>query len=264
VLAAVVLSIAGCSLLRPRPQAPRPLPPTSVSAKQLLDALEARATSLRSFRALADMHYVGPNDKLGIREVVVVERPDHLRIEMMSTFGIALQIATDGKTVCAFHRGDHVYYRGKATLDNLARFTRLDLELRDIADLLVGLPPSRPRAEGAALAYDRTLGQWRVSGSLEHGAKLDLWFDPDGLSLARAVETSAEGSVRYEASFAEYVLADGVSVPAWVRFEVPDQGAKIELRYSKISVNPELAPTLFQFDPPPNTKIVDLDRLPAG
>ena len=240
------------------------MPPTAVSAKELLAGLEARATALRSFRALADMHYVGPNEKLGIREVVVVERPDHLRIEMMSTFGIALQIATDGKTVYAFHRGDRIYYRGKATLENLARFTRLDLELRDIADLLVGLPPARPQADGASLSFDRTLGQWRVAAPLARGGALELWFDPDDLSLARAVETGSDGNVRYQASFAEYELAAGVSVPARVRFEVPDQGAKIELHYSKISVNPELSPSLFAFEAPPNTKIVDLDRLPAG
>jgi outer membrane lipoprotein-sorting protein len=231
--------------------------PAEVSAVELLTKLDARANSLHSFRALADMHYVSATDKLGIREVVVVERPDRLRIEMMSTFGVALQIATDGKTVRAFHRGDRVYYRGAATTENLARFTRLDLA--EIADLLVGLPPARPDARGGSLAYDRKLGQWRVSSTGPGGGDVELWFDAGDLNLARALANDSNGRRRYEANFGSYTTIDGVSVPALVRFEVPEQGAKIELRYSKISVNPALEASLFVFDAPPNTKIVDLD-----
>jgi outer membrane lipoprotein-sorting protein len=233
--------------------------PAEVSAVELLTKLDARANSLRSFRALADMHYVSATDKLGIREVVVVERPDRLRIEMMSTFGVALQIATDGKTVRAFHRGDRVYYRGAATTENLARFTRLDLDLAEIADLLVGLPPARPDAHSGSLAYDRKLGEWRVSSTGPGGGGVELWFDAGDLNLARALANDSDGRRRYEANFGSYTTIDGVSVPALVRFEVPEQGAKIELRYSKISVNPALEASLFVFDAPPNTKIVDLD-----
>ena len=240
------------------------VPPVAVAVDELIGKLDARSKSIRSLRALADMHYVGPNDKLGIKEVIVVERPDRLRIEMMSTFGVALQIATDGQTVFAFHRGDRVYYRGKATTENLSRFTRLDLELRDIADLLVGLPPEKPRSGRPKLAFDRSVGQWRVTLALTAGGSLDLWFGIHDLALARAVESDARGYPRYEATFAEYQLVSGISVPARVRFEIPDQQSKIELRYSKISVNPELDPSLFRFDSPPNTKIVDLDRLPPG
>src|SRR5205085_10498452 len=114
-----------------------------------------RATSLRTFRALAQMHYAGAKEAIAVKEVVALERPDHLRIEMMSAFGIVLQIASDGHSVFAYHRGERTFYRGRASVDNLARFTRLDLELTDMIDLLVGLTPARERRGRPSIAFER-------------------------------------------------------------------------------------------------------------
>jgi outer membrane lipoprotein-sorting protein len=255
------MAVAACSSLGTRPEAPRAVAPAAVSAEMLLDDLARRSASLKSFRALAQMHYVGPTDKLGIKEVIVVERPDHLRIEMMSTFGVALQIATDGTTISAYHRGDRTFYQGKATMENLSRFTRLDIDLHDIADLLVGLPPERPHSGRADLTFDRALGQWRVASPLVGHDLLVLWFDPDDRVPARARQTDPAGRPRYDASFAEYETVSGTAVPSFVRFEIPDQGAKIELRYSNITINSAIDPGLFRFSAPPGAKIVDLDQI---
>jgi outer membrane lipoprotein-sorting protein len=257
----IVALVAGCTALRERPSPPRAVPPSAVSAEALLAAVDERSASLHSFRALADMHYVGPKDKLAIKEVVAVERPDRLRIEMMSAFGVALQIASDGERLSAYHRGERTYYRGKATADNLARFTRLELALRDVADVLIGLPPERQRLGRPSIAFDPPQGFWRVTTALADGGSQTMWLDPDTLFAVRAEEADRRGNVLYRATYANYTTVSGIAVPSEVRFEVPEQSAKINLRYSEISLNGRLSPDLFSFAPPPDAKIVDLDEI---
>ena len=51
------------------------------------------------------------------------------------------------------------------------------------------------------------------------------------------------------------------AMPAAVRFEVPAQEAKIDLRYSDVSLNATLSAGLFSFEAPDGSKIVDLDTI---
>ena len=259
---ASVLLVCGCATLRGRPQVPRVTPAAPLSAEELLSAVESRSTAIRSFRALAEMRYVGPRGQLGVREVVVVERPNHLRLEMMSAFGVALQIATDGERLCAYHRGDQAYYRGRATTQNLARFIRVDLAVEDVVDLLIGIPPRRSRIGQPTLAFEPPLALWRVTTALAEHRSLTLWFDPDSMLPTRALELDGRGGTRYGARYADYTTLSGIAMPTTVRFELPEQAAQVDLRYSDVSLNPDLAAGLFCFDPPPGAKVVDLDQLP--
>jgi outer membrane lipoprotein-sorting protein len=243
---------------RVAPLLPLPGPPPSPEA--LLRKLEERSAALHSFRALAELDYVGPKGKAHVREVVLVERPDHLRIEMMSAFGVALQVTSDGKQIYAYHRGEKTFYRGKASVENLARFTRLDLDLREIADLLVGLPPGRHRLKELTISPDEASRSWRVSGLLPDGGAFLVWFGADDLLPARAEEFDREGNQIYTAIYSGYIEVGGIAIPQQIEFEAAAEQAKIKLTYSTVSVNEPLAKDLFRFDPPPGSKQVDLDR----
>jgi hypothetical protein len=258
-----VTLISGCAALRGRPPpvtAEAPVKP--VSAQTLLADLDARSAAIRSFRALAEMRYVGPRDKLAAKEVIVVERPNRLRIEMMSAFGVALQIASDGQRVSAYHRGQQTYYHGRATTENLVRFTRLDLTVPEIVDLVMGLPPHAARIGRPTFAFERPLGLWRVTTALVNHGAFTLWFEPERLLPARAIEVDPGGQIAYDATFADYRPVSGIEVPRTVHFDLPEQDRKVELKYSDVSLNVELSPGLFFFGPPAGAKVVDLDAPP--
>ncbi len=232
-----------------------------VSAEELLHRLGRHADAIRSLRVYAEMEYRDPKDKLHVNEVIVVERPDHLRIEMLSTFGVALQITADGGTLRAYHRGDKTFYSGRATAENLARFTRLALGVRDIADLLVGLPPQRDRRGPSGIAFDEELELWRLSSPLAGGDTLDVWLDPEDFRPKRVEEISRDGARVYMASFADHQSVGGIAVPTEIRLVLPEQQATLTLRYSSIGVNQALAASLFQFEAPAGAKQVDLDAM---
>lgn len=264
ILAAALLSIAatGCTLPRARPAVGPERPRTAPTASQLIAKLDARSRAIRSFRALAAMKYTDAKDKISVKEVVVVERPDRLRIEMMGAFGVALQIATDGKTLYAFHRGERTFYTGRATMLNLARFTRIQIGVEDIADLLMGIPPKRSRVGDPTMRFETAEKSWRVSTQSHAGDTSTVWFDPESLMPTKSTEIDRRGRVKYAATYFDYETIAGVALPTRVRFEIPAQEAQVELRYSNLSVNPALEPSLFLFESPSGAKIVDLDALP--
>jgi outer membrane lipoprotein-sorting protein len=256
---AAACAFAGCATLRARLPTATSIEPSAVSADDLLRIVDERSASLHTFRALAQMHYVGPKDSLAVKQIVVVARPNRLRIEMMSAFGVVLQVASDGEVISAYHRGERTFYHGRATAENLSRFTRLALDLRDIADLLVGLPPERTRVGHPSLTFERPLGWWKVSTALEGGGTLAIWFEPDSLLPVRALEADAQGTALYIASYEAYSQVAGRQIASDVRFEAPAEGTKIDLRYSNITVNAELPASLFSFEAPAGSKVVDLD-----
>lgn len=257
---AALASLAGCSSpLTVFPAPTTPIAGSDIRARDLLARLDARYAALRSFRALADMDYTAPRERLHVREVVVIERPDRLRIEMMSAFGVALQITSDGEQLRAYHRGERTFYSGAATARNLARFTRLELALRDITDLLVGLPPGRKRRGPAQIAFEEETDLWRVTTPLAGRGTQIVWFDHDRLLPVRTEEVDEEGNRNYLTSYGDYREVEGFIVPHEVMLEIPAQQASVVLRYADVALNEALAKTLFSFDPPPGAKTVDLD-----
>ena len=70
--------------------------------------------------------------------------PDQFRLELFSPIGIMSLITCDGRALAAYFPREKTIYRGTATPLNVARFTRVMLSARDIASLLLGLPPVLP------------------------------------------------------------------------------------------------------------------------
>ncbi|MGH7858997.1 MAG: LolA family protein [Candidatus Binatia bacterium] len=242
---------------------PSPQPPiaATIRSRDLLSRLESRYRAVRSFRALAEMQYRNPRERIHVREVILVDRPDRLRIEMISTFGVALQITSDGQRLRAYHRGERTFYSGEATAGNLARFTRLPLDIREIADLLVGLPPRRDRGGTLRTAFEEPTGLWRLTAPLADGGLQILWFDHERLLPVRTEEVTRDGERRYLTAYYDYREVDGIAVPHGIELDVPREDAVVSLRYSEVTLNVPAKQSLFSFEPPPGAKVVDLDRL---
>ena len=86
VAALAALALAGCSPRRFEP----PSPATSIdlpAGSDLLGSLRARRDSIRGLRALARLTYTVEGDSRRARQILVAERPDRLRLEVLSPFG---------------------------------------------------------------------------------------------------------------------------------------------------------------------------------
>lgn len=257
VLATAVM-LAGCAS---RPAPPPPAAPLAAlpPAEQILASLAARRSAVHAVRALARLSYTSPEESRRAKQLVVAERPDRLRLEVLSPFGAVFVLATDGGTLAAYDRGESTVYRGTASAQALARYAGVDLPVDTAVDLLLGTPPLAPHPAAAAVVSedDGAIKLWQPTDGDDAEA---AWFSP-GLEPLRYERHDGEGRVRLRTAFSGYTAIDGVRLPTVLAIELPADQRRIEIVLSETEVNPTLPDGVFALESPAGSREVDLDRV---
>ena len=242
-LAGAVL-LGGCAVRAPRPVRP-------VTAEALLGALAARRAELTTLRARARLH-AGLRGA-GTREALLVQRPDAVRVDVLSPFGLVLAFGARGTLLWAYPPSEGTRYEGPATPANLVRFVGAPVAIVDVVDLLLGLPPARAPTGPPVLATTRD-GEYQLTVPLAGGAQT-IWFAADTLAVRRAEETR-DGAVALRVAFDDY--RDGF--PHSLDIGAPASGATARLDYEAVEPNAPLDPALFA--PPPAPRVLPLAEAP--
>jgi len=226
------------------------------SADEIIAALKSREASLASFRGQARLVYEGPQGTAKSSQMIAVQSPDHVRIDVMSPFGPSYTVAAYGGRLRAYDRGEKVLYVGSATAENLRKYTRVQLKVDVLARLIRGLPPliqgttaGRVEAAGAG---------WRWESRVEPRGLLRVEVDRRDLRPLRASFTSATPLDALFVEFDQYEDVEGIAVPHRIRARLGD-GGQVELEYSRIWRAVQLSATAFQIDPPSGVRVVGMD-----
>lgn len=237
----VAVALAGCGLRGARPT----LPP--LSAETLLDRLAARRTEVSSLRARARVH-AGLQGRW-VRQAFLVRRPDAVRVDVLSPFGLVLALGARDDLLWAYPPADRIRYEGAATPANLARFLGAAVAIEDIVDILLGTPPVR-NPTGRAQIVATPEHEYRVVVPIEAGTQT-IWFAGDTLLVLRAEESHADGSI-VRLAFGEY--ENGFPRALEVRTQ---DGSPVKLDYEAVETNVALDPQLFA--PPPAPRVLPLE-----
>lgn len=248
------VALAGCSV-RPAPGPPTPVA-APVDAQAIVAADAARRAALRSLRAWARLAYQSPDESHRAKQLLVVERPDRLRLEVFSPFGAVFVLAAADGALTAYDRGASTVYRGAASADNLRRYTQMDLPVAGAVDLLLGTPPLDAAEPGIVSVDGAAIELWR--GTADGGARV-VWYSP-ALLPQRYEEQDRDGRVRLRAAYDGYASIDGVEVATQLHIELPPSQQRIELTLSDVEVNPALGAAVFALQTPDGSAVVDLDR----
>jgi outer membrane lipoprotein-sorting protein len=254
-LLAGLLPLAGCAA-RPgsRPGgAPLGALPT---AQQLFDALAQRRAAVHGVRAFAKLSYTSPDESHKAKQLVIAERPDRLRFEILSPFGTVFVLTTADGTLAAWARDESTVYRGTASAENLQRYTQVDLPVATAVDLLLGTPPLRVDTDSVVSADDGSIELWQQSGSVVRVA----WFTP-ALQPLRYEQRDSSGRVLLRATFDQFADGDGSQVPTVLGIELPAEQRRVDIALSEPEINPALPATVFALETPAGSKEVDLDRV---
>jgi hypothetical protein len=230
-------------------RAPRVLRPATAST--LLETLAARRAAVTSLRARARVR--AGLSGLWVREALLVRRPDAIRIDVLSPFGLALAVGVQRGLVWAYPRGEGTRYEGPATPANLGRFLGAPVAVADIVDVLLGVPPAREPAERPTLGATPD-GEYRLTLPLADGAQT-IWFAGDTLLVRRAEEVRTGGLV-LRVSFDDY--QDGF--PHLLDLAAAN-GASARLTYEQVEPNAPLDPAVFALPPAP--RVLPLEAAPA-
>jgi hypothetical protein len=240
----LALAVASCGLRGPRLE----VAPGS-TAEGLVAGLEARRVALRSLRARVQIR--SGLAQVWAREAVVVERPSAVRVDVLSPFGLALALGTDGETLWVFPPQERLRYEGAATPENLARFLGAAVTSTDLVNVLLGLPPER--VPSARLRVERLAeGMVRVVVPFAGGEqRLEFAGRP---AYVRRAEETRDGALVMRIDFDDY--RDGFP---W-RMDVSGAGGvAASLRY--VAIEPNVAVDRAVFQPPPAARVLPLDTI---
>lgn len=253
--AAILLSALSCApVVPPGPAVTDRIPQHALDPGEIVRRLAHRERQLWSLRTLATVDYSSWRGRGRFQEVVLVRRPDRLRLETLSQLGAVLIVTAASDEVVGFHPQENLLYRGRSSKENLFRYTQIPLELEEVTRLLLGLPPVdlTRRWEGNGNPIS-----WEGGG----GRRETIFFDPThGLPL-RWERFDDNGEIELSASFSDFSVTSGGLFPMMLSFAVPTRQLHLEVRYQEPELNVVLPESLFVQEKPPHVREVPLESL---
>jgi hypothetical protein len=222
-------------------------------ADSLIREWQESSSRVYSLQGLAKVQFQAPLNSLQGSQVLLAEKPDHLRAETLSPFGSPLLLlVADGGNLGVSLPSQNLYYTGAATAENLDLFVHMPLRPADLVGVLLYQPPliSAWKEEVYALRE----GGWLL---VRYGTSLrqELVFNP-GRQLAQA-SFYENNDLTLRVNYAQIELGS-VWFPRRLSLEVPEKHATISLDFTDLDLNTAMRPGVFRVTPPPGAKIVYL------
>jgi hypothetical protein len=251
----------GCIVVRTPPivEPPKPISgqeELKFQVQNTIAALVERDRRLASVQSPAVMEYTAGDQHLKAKEEIVAKRPDKLRVEAMSPFGVALLLAAQGPDLTIFEPGKNRFMRGQANADTLYKYVRIPMEPRDAVGLLMGLAPPAFELGNSPDSVSKD-GAMLVAtfGNSASGTR-QLGFSDGNLTMVR--ETGADGRVNYEVRYSDYHDIGGVTFPYVVDASFPQASSRVMFRYLRPIVNGVIPDSTFVLTPAPGATQMNL------
>ena len=248
--------LTGCAARQPPDRPARYVEEHLPEADDLLQSLAERRAALHSLRTLARLTYTTPEDSRRAKQLLVAERPDRLRFEVLSPFGTVFVLAASDGTLAAYARDEATVYRGAASAENLERYAQVDLPITTAVDLLLGTPPLHPGNDAVVSLDERQVKLWQDDDRDVQVAWFSATLDP-----VRYERRNDEGQVLVRATFANYLDVDGVRVATELGLELPQLQRRIDIALSDLEVNMTLADAVFSLETPNGSAEINLDQV---
>lgn len=196
-------------------------------------------------RTLADTEITSRDGRIKASEILVVRPPTELRIEVLTMFGVAWILATDGEVLHVYSREEGTVYRGKPTPDLIRHYLPVPLELAELTELLLGRPPRRDGAVPTDVSWEAETRLVRLTLSLQGGGTEQIWFEANTGLLTRCEERSSDGALRFDLRIKAYSRIEGRSLASNLTIVGPDD-VRVRLSYARSELDPDLPEGVFR------------------
>jgi len=277
----LVLAGAGCAHVPP----PSSVPPDADAA---LGRMRATLANCNAVQATAKIDRLGEGGRVRGDLMLFALRPQSLRMDAVSPFGVAIATLTSDGTAFAFSDWrNKVHYVGPASACNIARLTGVAVPAHVLVDLLRGeAPVLKHEGAGARMVWDAH-GHWTIeidstrqsSERIELAPRPDDWNKPWQEQALRVLDVRVvqQGYVLYHAQLSEHAPAPmagprvdpdhlepdlppsgppcSAELPRKIHVEIPEPESDVRLQYQQLSWNPPLPAGTFEQAPPPGMRI---------
>ena len=190
----------------------------------------------KSLRATARASFAGPDGTAKFREIILVERPDRLRLESLNFLGQTQTLLVPDGEEFSFFDGRELE-RGRVSRMLLQERLGLDLEPAEAVAVLLAAPELPTGLPHAVYGRDGD----RVA---DFGAKR-VGFGPDG-ELQAVERLERDGSVRWRVEYTRWRDVSGGRYPSSMVLHFPGSEIRAELDLRDVELNLGLDPALFQ------------------
>jgi hypothetical protein len=250
--------------------------------------MHATFTCGNGIQASAKVDHFGERGRVRADVLLFAARPDRIRLDVVSPFGVALATLTsDGRRFALDDLREKRFLFGPASACNIARLTSVPIPGHVLVDLLRGeAPVLKHAATGATMTWS-TSGYWKilVPGTNESVEEVHLaprpddWARPWQEQRMRVLEVSIEqrGFVLYQAELRDHAQApwagpredpDGLGpplaasgppcdaeIPRKIHVEVTDPDSDVRFIYERTAWNPALPEGTFSQTAPAGMRV---------
>ncbi len=242
---ALLLAMAGCQT----PALRRALPVGDPRPAALLRAWQEQAAGRHALRGSARLAVDGESLHVRAKQILVVERPARLRVEVQGLLSQTLAVlVTDGPRYELFRADDRSFEKGEVHPGLLWQVASLALTPEEAVDLVLGA--TRLAEPFVPLrAFEAADGEIGVElGGGAGGVRERVRFDAQG--RLRGIERLAEDdAVVWSARFDAYEPVAGVPFAHEIHVDAKHPATHAELVLSGVELNPALPPDIFRLRP---------------
>ncbi|MBI4831152.1 MAG: hypothetical protein HY801_06285 [Candidatus Lindowbacteria bacterium] len=191
--------------------------------------------------------------------VLMLERPAKLRLRAYRPLvPFLFELVSDGD-VCWLY----VPSERKAYLNNdCGTFHGVDKDIAAsaqtiVAALVVVAEPNEFLETPAEIERKEGLIQLKLGE--EGGAHREIWLDSQTGLVLRQLFMDVEGVVQADISYKKQTTQGQTVIPVEIDVAVPKRHVSMQLRLNDLKVNPEIPAQAFEFSPPENVRILDLN-----
>jgi len=248
ILAAILQS---CSASR-REVAP-PQPVALPSAARLFQALAQRRNHLRGLRTIARLRYRSADGVESARHVLAIQRPDRIRIEVLTLMGTVFAMTASEGQLSAYVPSESAFYHGAANPTNLARYLPIEISVASVVDHALSTPPVYT---GGPSSVVRDQDRIQLLQAAADGQQI-VWFRDD-LTPVSYRHLDHHGSVMLEADYEEIERHQGIAVAEKITLRFPATEQSLEISMKSPEVNPSFPAAFFSLAQPGGSNRVDL------
>lgn len=242
-IAALGLALAfACATARA--PAPTPLPASDPRAAVLFASLTRDAAMRRSLRGVARLAIEGPTGSGRAKQILVLERPARLRVEVLGLLDQTLAVlVTDGARYRLVRSQDRSIEAGAVYAALLADVAGLTVTPEQAVRLLLGAPQgAAEQLESAAQLPDGGVRLVLRSSGAPQREQLDC--DAAG-NLQRWALLGAGGELLLEARYGDRRPLGGVAFAHELELRDLRTDASVRIAWSRVELDPVLPPELF-------------------
>lgn len=241
-LAALVAGLVACAT--PPPEATRAIDPGSAEVLEALERLQERTQGRRALRAQARVSLEGAHGSSFARHLLILERPDRLRLEILGLVGQRVAVlASDGEHYDLYRAETGKVEQGRVHPGLLAEVAGVPLAPTDLIALLLGVPPRE--VHEPVSAQRGADGRLALAFDLPEGGRQHLLLDGEGRLAAVRLEGEGAGAL-VDAGYAEPDPTSGF--PHRVTLEFSSAGVRADVQFRRVELEPSLGDGLFRLD----------------